>query len=171
MRQGELIGLKVSDVDMERSLVHVQRSIWRGKVQATKSESSIRTLHLPESLVSRLKQHLQNWRPNPGGWLFHSTVGTPLNPHHLVARKLHPLLTELKIEKAGMHAFRHSHSSLLAALGAPISVAQAQLGHSDPTTTMRTYTHLMPEAQRDAVDLLGRFLDSNGPQPGAKLLN
>lgn len=171
MRQGELIGLKVVDLDFDRKLIHVRRSVWRGKLQSTKSEASMRVLHMPEHLTIRLKQHLQSWRPNPGGFLFTSRVGTPINPHHLVARRLQPLLASLGIERAGMHAFRHSHSSLLVEMGAPITVAQAQLGHSDPTTTMRAYTHLMPQSQRDAVNRLGVMLDSNGLKTEAKPLN
>ena len=40
MRQGELIGLKVTDLDFDHRLIHVRRSVWRGKLQSTKSEAS-----------------------------------------------------------------------------------------------------------------------------------
>ena len=40
---------------------------------------------------------------------------------------------------------------------------KAQLGHADPRITLQIYTHVLPDAQRDAVSRLERFLlDSNG---------
>jgi integrase len=126
---------------------------------------------MPDPLAERLKRYMQSWRPNPLGLLFPSRRGTPINPNHVVPRKLHPLLDKLGIEQAGFHAFRHSHSSLLVELGAPVTVAQAQLGHSDLSTTMRAYTHVIPQSQREAVDRLARVLDSSGLETGPKLLN
>ena len=161
-REGELFGLQVGDLDFDRKLIHIRRSVWRGRSVSPKTESSVRTLHIPDVLAARLKTHLANWRPNQAGWLFASRSGTPLNPNHVVTRKLQPLLAELKIERAGLHAFRHSHSSLLIELGAPLTVAQAQLGHSDLTTTMRAYSHVMPTSQRTAVDHLAEVLDASG---------
>jgi len=38
MRGGELCGLQVTDFDLERGLVRVNRNVWRGKIQSTKSE-------------------------------------------------------------------------------------------------------------------------------------
>ena len=171
MREGELFGLKVSDLAFEHKLIHVRRSVWRGKIQSPKSESSVRALHMPEPLALRLKTYLQTWRPNALGLLFPSRRGTPINPNHVVPRKLHPLLDKLGIERAGFHAFRHSHSSLLVETGAAVTVAQAQLGHSDLSTTLRTYTHVMPQSQRDAVDRLAVVLDSNGLKTEVNLLN
>jgi integrase len=55
------------------------------------------------------------------------------------------------------HGFRHLHSSLLAYLGIPVSVAQAQLGHADPRITLEIYTHMASGAQREAVERLERF--------------
>ena len=58
--------------------------------------------------------------------------------------------------------FRHLHGTL-AQLGVPVAVTQAQLGHADPRITLSIYTHVLPDAQRDAVSRLERFLsDSNG---------
>ncbi|MGA3293834.1 MAG: tyrosine-type recombinase/integrase [Candidatus Acidiferrales bacterium] len=171
MREGELFGLKVDDLDFKGNVIHVRRSVWRGKIQATKSRSSNRVLHMPSILAVRLKSYLETWRPNALGLLFASRQGTPIRPSHIVPRKLHPLLDRLGIERAGFHAFRHSHSTLLVELGASVTTAQAQLGHSDLATTMRVYTHLIPQSQRDAVDRLAGVLDSNGPETVSKLLN
>jgi integrase len=53
--------------------------------------------------------------------------------------------------------FRHLHGTLLSQLGVPVAVAQAQLGHADPRITLSIYTHVLPDAQRDAVQRLEHF--------------
>jgi hypothetical protein len=46
-----------------------------------------------------------------------------------------------------------------------VAVAQAQLGHADPRITLQIYRHVLPDAQRDAVSRLERFLlDSDRPK-------
>ena len=53
----------------------------------------------------------------------------------------------------GLHAFRHSHSSMLLESGAPVSVVQAQLGHTDPSITLGIYSHVI--GTRNAVPKRG----------------
>jgi integrase len=42
MRAGELLGLKISDLDFAKNLIFVQRSLWNGQLQAPKSQTSVR---------------------------------------------------------------------------------------------------------------------------------
>lgn len=163
MRAGELCGLKVSDLDFARRMICVQRAAWQGKLQAPKSESSVRVLPMPEFLRLRLTRFLQTWRPNPDGLLFATRRGRPMNPTKVVQRNLHPLLELLGIRKAGLHAFRHTHSSLLIEQGTSPTVTGAQLGHSDPRITLAVYSHILGDAHREAVEKLSVVLDLDGP--------
>ena len=47
LRAGELCGLTVDDLDLERRLLQVQRSAWRGKIGDPKTNDSIRVVELP----------------------------------------------------------------------------------------------------------------------------
>jgi len=162
LRAGELLGLKISDLDFDRRLVYVQRAVWKGKLQSLKSRSSERTLHMPEPLARRLLEYFKTWRPNPLGLLFSSRNGTPMDSEHILYRKLYPLLDKLGIERGGLHAFRHTHCSLLVEHGASVPVAQSQLGHADSRTTLAVYSHALPESQRRAVDRVAEILDHSG---------
>jgi integrase len=75
-----------------------------------------------------------------------------------------PLLAQLGIERAGFHAFRHTHTSLLLEAGAPPTVAQAQLRHSDPRITLGIYGHILGEAQRNAVEKVAEVLRPTAPK-------
>ena len=61
---------------------------------------------------------------------------------NLRRRVIYPTYDRLRIPRVSWHGFRHLHSSLLAYLGIPVSVAQAQLGHADPRITLEIYTHM-----------------------------
>ena len=74
------------------------------------------------------------------------------------------MLDKLKIERCGLHAFRHTHSSLLLETGASPTVAQAQLRHSDPRITLGIYGHIIGDSQRNAVDRVARLFGPKWPQ-------
>lgn len=90
--------------------------------------------------------------------VFATRTGKPLSDGNLLKRYVYPACDALKIPRLSWHLFRHLHGTLLAHLGVHVSVAQAQLGHSDPRITLMIYTHVMPEAQREAVERLEHFL-------------
>jgi len=119
---------------------------------------------MPEPLARLLQDYVRNWRPNSAGFLFVSRNNRPPSSNNVVEHRLWPILDKLKIPRCGLHAFRHTHSSLLVESGAPVSVAQAQLGHTDPSITLGIYSHVIGDAQRRAVEKVAGILDYFGPQ-------
>jgi len=120
MRGGELCGLQVTDFDLERGLVRVNRSVWRGKIQSTTSEHPDRCIALSPQLLYHLAEYLRRWKPNEKGWLFATRNGTPLDQNLIVKRKLQPLLISLGINRGGLHAFRHGNISIMDRFGVPL---------------------------------------------------
>jgi len=172
MRAGELAGLRWADVDLELLTVRVMQSVWHGKVQDPKTANAVRMFALSPQLVSHLRTFKDSWRPNTDGLLFATRNGTPVDMNLLVKRKLHPLLKELAIlvpKGTGLHAFRHTNSSLMDRLSAPLKVRQERLGHSDPRLTLGVYTHVASEDDVRVASKLGELLgqpeklDSVGP--------
>jgi integrase len=171
MRAGELLGLKVSDIDFTQRLIFVQRSLWNGQLQSPKSQTSVRVIPIPDSLANRLMRFVSNWKPNALELLFTSRRGTPIDASKLTQRRLQPLLKKLGIPRAGLHAFRHTCASLLVAQGISPRIAQQQLGHTDPRITLAVYSHVIGDSHRVAVEKLASvlgFLDPDGPTAEAK---
>ena len=162
LRPGELLALKVEDLDFQRRIIHVRRSVWYGRMQSTKTDRE-RVLPMPQPLTVRLQRYLATWQPNEEGLVFATRHGTPYSANNIVQRKLWPVLDKLGIPRCGLYAFRHTHSSLLVDHGAPPTVAQAQLGHSDPRITLAVYSHVIGDSQRREVEKLAAVLDSDGP--------
>jgi integrase len=160
MRIGEALALHVEDLDFEHKLVHVRRSAWYGQIQTPKSKASIADLPMPDALEARFKEYMASlhYRKNEHGLLFANRRGRPYSANNLQERKLRPLLAKLKLQAGGFHAFRHAVATELIDKGAPITVVQAQLRHSDPRTTLGLYARLIPQSQREAMSKLAAQL-------------
>ncbi|MGO9841613.1 MAG: tyrosine-type recombinase/integrase [Candidatus Acidiferrales bacterium] len=59
------------------------------------------------------------------------------------------------------HSFRHTHATLLTEAGESIKTAQSLLVHSDLETTLNTYSHVLPDSQRRALERVSEVLFSN----------
>ena len=170
LRQGELLGLKWADVDMDarspklsvrRSLKVTEEGLGFGP---PKNRASSRSVPLNKPAVAALRAHKtrQNaeilatpiWRDN--GLVFPNRVGKPINPSNLYNREYKPLLKEAGLEGEGFtfHSLRHTFASGLCNKQEYPKVIQSLLGHSSITQTMDTYSHLMGGIGRDAVDNL-----------------
>jgi integrase len=164
MRAGELCGLHVDDFDFERGLANVRRSVWRGKFQSPKSENAVRSFALSPRLLGHIAGHIRHMRPNENGLLFSTRNGTAWDANLLVKRKLYPLLDSLRIERGGLHAFRHTNSTLMDQLGVPLKVRQQRLGHSDASLTLDVHTHVASGDDARFAEQLDGILHPIGPK-------
>lgn len=173
LRQGEALGLRWEDVDLDAGTLRVAMALQRRKgvkeLVMPKTEQSRRTLPLPAVLVAALRAHRTRqleerlavgpmWREH--GMVFPSTVGTPLEPRN-VTRHFKALLERAGLPNVRFHDLRHSCATLLVAQGVHPRLVMEVLGHSQIHLTMNTYAHVLPEAQREALALM------DGLFPGA----
>jgi integrase len=157
LRAGGMLGLKVSDLDFTRKVIHVRRSIdsRTRQEQTPKSRGSASDVPMPAALEKRLLEFLRaGYRENLNGYLFANRNGNPYSIGKVTEYGLWPALKKLKIERAGLHAFRHAAASELLEQGAPLTVVQRQLRHRDARTTLQKYGHVVGDAQRRAVEML-----------------
>jgi integrase len=153
LRIGEVLALRVSDVDLTQRIVRVRQSVdaVTRTVQAVKSSSSSADVPMPSQLEGRLRKHLQI-QDRRTDLLFVNRNGRPFSANKLREKVLHPLLEKLGIPRGGFHSMRHGAASALLADGATQAVVQKQLRHSDPRITLGVYAHVIGNQQRDAVE-------------------
>ena len=161
-RASEVFALKRTDLDFEKRVIRIRRTLDAAtrQMHAPKSRSSSADLPMPDALAKRLRTLLaQHWRENEADLLFCNKVGKPM-VRNKVALKLQDTLKDLGIERAALHAFRHMAASELIENGVAPSVVQRQMRHSDSRITLQKYAHVIGDAQRRAVDsLAGRVLE------------
>ena len=153
LRIGEVLALRVSDIDFTRKIVRVRQSVDAAtrKVQAVKSNASSADVPMPSQLAVRLLKHLQT-HDGKTDLLFVNRRGRPFSANKLREKVLHPLLVKLGIPRGGFHSMRHGATSALLADGATPAVVQKQLRHSDTRITLGIYGHVIGSQQRDAVE-------------------
>jgi len=159
VRPGELCAFFVSDLDLEKRLIHVKRSVWRTIFTTPKTTNAIRSIAISEELAEHLYAFLQTWRPNPIGLIFVSPRGGPLHPCSVRRDSLAPICDALGISSKGLKAFRHCSATLMDQAGVPMKVRQERLGHAPGTKiTMVHYTHSVSADARSAATAVGNML-------------
>jgi integrase len=165
LRQGELLGLTWSDVDLEAGKLSVTHSL---KVTADgltlgapKNQASRRSVPLNKSVLSALRAHRlrQNEeRLSVPEWddydlVFPNRVGRPTDHNNLYYREFKPLLKNAGLGDQGFtfHSLRHTFATALFKQRQHPKIAQSLLGHSSITQTMDTYSHLLEDIGGDAV--------------------
>jgi integrase len=161
LRFGEVLGLTWQDVDFDAGLVLVRKQMGRdGKRVAPKTRKAVRDVVLAPALRPLLLDLKARSRHSlPGDLIFCTGTGTPLSQRNVTRRGLEPAAEragliptkeERKAAKAAgedgrpglrFHDLRHCYATAMISAGADIVFVSEQLGHSDPSITLKVYSH------------------------------
>ena len=135
MRESEVLALKWDDFDTGAQTVRVRRSLYRGKLNAPKTEESDRMIPYGDMVRDAL-EHLANSKRKSPDFLFVTTPGNLFTPEEVTKRVFRPLTQRLKIPAFTWRSFRRSAETALHTEGVPLKVQQQILGHSNPNMTL-----------------------------------
>ena len=169
LRRGELLGLKIGDIDFQNKQIRVARQLVYTPqlglhLDSPKSKKSNRTISIPEYLIQSLKELLEYYNKqrkcfgeywNPENFLFCNTMGECFRPDTF-GKKFSEFAKENGLEDVSLHTLRHTHTSLLLYYGVNFKVLSEHMGHSDPIVTTKIYGHKMPNAD----EVIANELDS-----------
>lgn len=183
MRQGEISAIGVDDIAFLTRAVSVRRQIRvvrNTPVFAPPRFGKTREVPLENSVGLALSAHLADYPPvavtlpwlHPDGELvtvrlvFTRLDGRPLDRTYL-NREWRGARKACGVEHSranGMHILRHTFASACLAEGVDIRTLAEFLGHVDPAFTLRTYSHLMPNAADRTRRAIGRFLSGDASE-------
>lgn len=172
LRQGEILGLRWRDVDIDGRLLLVRFALARvdgGMVLVEpKSATSRRNIPMPSFVARALAAHRVRQaaealphRPEPpdpfADLVFTTTLGTPLDGIS-VTRRFQRVLKSAGLPRQRFHDLRHAAASYMLAAGVSARVVMETLGHSEISLTLNTYSHVLPGLGRDAADRMDALL-------------
>ncbi len=157
MRFSEALALTPKDFDLSRQMLSVSKT-WdykgNGGFLPTKNESSIRKIPLDWQTVMQFAELVRQLPEDEPifikGNIYNSTVNDLLARH----------CKKVEIPVISVHGLRHTHASLLLFAGVSIASVARRLGHSDMTTTQKTYLHIIQELESKDIDIIMRSLSN-----------
>jgi integrase len=174
LRRGELLGLRWEDVDFEDGVLRVRQSLVEVNgtpiFQEPKTKSGRRTVALFPVTLAELRAHrtrqLKHRLEIGPAWegydlVFASADGRPIYPANL-ARHFRRLVKELQLPAIPFHSLRHTHATLMLRDGMHVKVMSERLGHSSIAITLDTYSHVLPDMQRHALELMNESIFATG---------
>lgn len=142
LRQGEILGLRWTDIDLATGTLAVQQALQRvgGKLSTveTKTHRSRRSVRLPQVTTTALMRHqmrqeqerqLAGARWKESDFVFTTTVGTPMDGP-TATHRFQSLLKKVNLPRTRFHDLRHTCATLLLAQGVHPRVVMEILGHS-----------------------------------------
>ena len=171
MRRGELCALRWTDVDFERGELDVSRSVVvvpGGLAEKGTKTHRFRIVALDNvgiALLMRHRANVEDWArqaevevPEDAFVFSHAVDGSkPFRPDN-VTGFFTRVRDSLGLHDVRLHDLRHFTATQLIGAGVDVRTVAGRLGHSDPSVTLRVYSHALEERDRAAADVMGRVL-------------
>ncbi|PDZ28260.1 site-specific integrase [Bacillus toyonensis] len=169
MRQGEILGLRWKDVDMDNQTIYIRQTLTQEtELKAgAKNHSSIRSIHISNKLVSELKAHrklvleeklLLGQNYNDFDLIICTRSGKPIIPRNF-RKEFYNLTEKIGLPKIRFHDLRHTHATILIQQNVNVKLISERLGHAEIGTTLNTYSHVLPNMQKTVSDELDKVIE------------
>lgn len=162
MRIGEMCGLKWEDIDLERGMVEIKRTVQRIyesedkiteiNIGNTKTNAGKRAIPISEKICNYLKMQKRN-----DDIYIASGKETPTEPR--THREYHTrLMNKLGIEYITPHGLRHTFATRAIQSGVDPKTVSAILGHSNSNITLNIYTSVTEDMLRKGIEKMNKEL-------------
>lgn len=174
MRRGEVCGLKWDNVNLENKVIYIKKQLQKidGNLQLVhpKTKGSIRKIVLLDYIIPILKNERKKQLENKlllgkeyknENFVYQQVDGSPYDPEYVTRnfnRIINKVSKELNIKRIRFHDLRHTHATLLLKAGVNPKIVSERLGHSNISITLDTYTHVLPDMQKEAAEKLNNLL-------------
>jgi integrase len=170
MRRSELLGLRWKDVDFENKKLYVIQTITEvnGKYHfnTTTKNGVGRSITMTKSLYELLKKNKADFNViklqlgqayNPHDLVFCNSNGNIITPSELT-RHYKRAIKIAGLPDIRFHDLRHSHATIMLKQNVNAKIVSERLGHSTIGITLDTYSHVLPDMQKEAADQLEKVI-------------
>ena len=157
MRFSEALALTPKDFDFSHQLLSVSKT-WNykgsGGFLPTKNQSSVRKIPLDWQTVMQFAGLIKNSPEDKPIFVTKKVYNSTIND--ILGR----YCKQAGIPVISIHGLRHTHASLLLFAGVSIASVARRLGHSNITTTQKTYLHIIQELESKDIDIIMKSLSN-----------
>ena len=161
LRRGELMALRIEDVDLERGVIYVRRGWDTLEGEITPKSGRERTVPINTTLRDYLEPHLLGL-PWSVGLVFGLNDRSTFNGTPLLKRAARAW-EAANLERITLHECRHTFASLMIAAGVNAKALSTYMGHATISVTLDRYGHLMPGNEDEAAEKLDEYLARFAP--------
>ena len=164
MRNGEMRGLKYTDIDKKKNVIHVQRTLkyieGKGYIEDTpKTRTSTRDIPLTAAILQLLDNQRNYWGfkvERMDRYLFCNENGEPLSRER-VQSEIDRIIKRIRaagneFPRITPHIFRHTFATRAIEAGMQPQVLKTILGHSSLAMTMDLYSHVLPDTKAEEME-------------------
>ncbi len=168
MRQGEILGLRWKDVDLETGILAITQTLSHDGKElqvGAKTDSGVRTVMIDDDTVKVLKnldKRCKEEKMKAGPELYSklglvncTALGTPVTPRNIM-RSFYRLVDDAKVKKIRFHDLRHTHATMLLKGNVNPKIVAERMGWTD-TKMLDRYQHVMPNMQKQAAETFGNL--------------
>ena len=153
---GESFALEWAVVNFQTGLISVLHSLEDDgghlRVKGPKRATRRRHIRLSPHTLDVLHEHRK--RAMADAPVFHDTLGKHLRNGNVTKRSFKLILERAGLPEIRLYDLRHTCATLLLLANVPAKVVSERLGHASVTITLNTYSHVLPDMQRQAADAL-----------------
>jgi integrase len=165
LRFGELVGLRVEDVDLRSRRLRVRRSITQvgGKLVEgnPKSAAGRRSVPIPQRVIPILTRRVSGRLP--GQPAITSPNGSLLGLENWKrSTRWRTAIVDIGRPSLRVHDLRHTYASLARRAGADLRLLQKTMGHASITVTAHIYADLYDDELDDVASALDALDDARG---------
>lgn len=171
LRQGELRGLRWSDIDFNNCTISVKQTVRKSGTKAIfkepKTPGSYAMVTFDQSFIPLLEEHRKQQMKDQEAFgpgyeknflVFCSYNGRPIDLKRLNVH-FKNIIKKAEVPEIRFHDLRHSCATILLENGVDIKLIQQRLRHSDIKTTGNIYSHVTPKMQKAVDEVMANALE------------
>lgn len=182
LRRGELLALRREDIDFEKGMVHVNRTLVMVRAeggssrtelvyQEPKTEKSREPVPIPKVVLEELKRHRARQEEEKAFWgqayqdnglVFCTEDGKPLDPANFF-RRYKRILKRAGLPAVSFHTLRHTFATLLLEAGEEMKTVQELLRHTVIDVTADIYTQVTKRLKKKVSAKVEEILKGGDP--------